>query len=508
LFDLARHAGKTFARAALSLTIATLLFGGQILAASAQRMPGPAAQYQNEAPTYQRSHIDLPIYYATTRLNEGGGGKPCYGGARHLDFGQGSTEYGTALITAPAGYQSISTAPDWERLRYQMTAADNYFGIAPITAMRQDSQAEFFKRIANFHGLIVVYVHGYDMPFESALREMAELVQEMQARSPSMAILPIAFSWPSPGNKAAYSGDEASLEWSEKPFRQMINQIVKFKPTDSNLDFVAHSMGSRYAFAYAQAKHPQEGREGEGEANVLQMPVSNESDTDLGAYPFRNIFLSCSDVDCHTAEARKESVQRCVSNKVYVFVNDNDGALFSSQVLHQAPRLGRPVDPGSADKNAALNSTTNSIIGGSPTTLFSQAETLLSEKAVSLFGQKARGFVNQLSSGAQTVLALPSQVSPEQSPEVTAWLARDPYLSRDWGPKSRLIDSTGFITLNMGHRLAWPLLAGLMLDPPQDAPFTFATINKKPDAAMMKVMGGSPTYLYRYDRIDLSRLRP
>ncbi|MBU6451430.1 MAG: alpha/beta hydrolase [Cyanobacteria bacterium REEB67] len=504
--DKSRRKGPLFCLSTLTIAVSTLA-ANLTLAAGAQSLPGRAGQYQNDAPTYQRSRAELPVYYATTRLNDAGpGDRPCYGGARHLDFGEGSTEYGTALITAPAGYQSISTAPDWERLRYQMTAADNYFGVAPITAIRQDSQAEFYKRIANFHGLIVVYVHGYDMPFESALREMAELVQEMQARSPGLAILPIAFSWPSPGNKAAYSGDEASLEWSEKPFRQMINQIVRVKPADSNLDFVAHSMGSRYAFAYAQAKHPQEGREGEAETNVVQLP--GLSDPSASKPPFRNIFLSCSDVDCHTAEARKESVQRCVSNKVYVFVNDNDGALFSSQILHQAPRLGRPVDPGSADKNAAFSTTTNSIIGGSPTTLFSEAETLLSEKAVSLFGQKARGFVNQLSSGAQTVLALPSQVSPEQSPEVTAWLARDPYLSRDWGPKSRLIDSTGFITLNMGHRLAWPLLAGLMLDPPQDAPFTFATINKKPDAAMMKVMGGSPTYLYRYDRIDLSRLRP
>jgi hypothetical protein len=221
---------------------------------------------------------------------------------------------------------------------------------------------------------------------------------------------------------------------------------------------------------------------------------------------FRNIFLSCSDVDYHTAEARKEGLQNCVTKLVYVMVNDNDGALFTSQMLHRAPRLGRPIDPGD---DATSGSVANA--GATPmqlrgSGLLAQAENMLGDKAVALFGQKARTFVDELTSGAETVFTRPSQVSPAQSADVTAWLARDPYLSRDWGAKARLIDSTGFITLNMGHRLAWPLMAGLMLDPPQDSPFVFATINKRPDAAMLKVMGGTPTYLYRYDRIDLSRL--
>ena len=191
---------------------------------------------------------------------------------------------------------------------------------------------------------------------------------------------------------------------------------------------------------------------------------------------------------------------------MYVFVNDNDGALFTSQMLHQAPRLGRPIDPSDGGATANLATSSAGSLIPSQTSLLSEAETMLSDKAASLFGQKARSFVDQLASGASTVFTKASQVSPEQSPDVTMWLARDPYLSRDWSSKARLIDSTGFITLNMGHRLAWPLMAGLMLDPPQDAPFTFASINKRPDSAMLRAMGGTPTYLYRFDRIDLSRL--
>jgi esterase/lipase superfamily enzyme len=486
MFDWDRLTSRLIASRLIASRLIALCLMAVFLCAA---IPPCAAQSAPaEGPTYRPSNAELKVYYATTRLNDSPGGRPVYGGLRHLDFGQGSTEFGTAEVTRPAGYQTISSAPTWIELRDQMTAADNYFATAQIKELRKESQGDFLNHVKDFHGLIIIYVHGYDMPFDSAVREMAELVEEFQARAPGQALLPIAFSWPSPGHKAAYSGDEASLEWSEKPFRDLVNQINRSKPDDTSLDLLAHSMGSRYAFAFARSQ--------------VQSLEGHENPSPI----FRNIYLSCSDVDYHTAEARREGLQNCASKLVYVLVNDNDGALFTSQMLHQAPRLGRPIDPGDDASASALANSGTSPRATSSNGLLAQAENMLGDKAVALFGQKARSFVDQLASGAETVFTRPSQVSPAQSPDVTAWLARDPYLSRDWGPKTRLIDSTGFITLNMGHRLAWPLMAGLMLDPPQDAPFTFATINKRPDAAMLKVMGGTPTYLYRFDRIDLSRL--
>jgi len=457
----------------------------------------PQRPKQQTGPTYQASNDNFQVCYATTRLFENSGGQSTYGGQRNLDYGQGSIEYGTATFERPAGYQTISGVPDWGVLRDQMTAADNYFAAAPIKRLNKDSQATFLNRLRNAHGLILIYVHGYDEPFDSAVRELAELVNEYQARSPGTQVLPIAFSWPSLDSTAAYSTDEASLEWSEKPFREMLNQIVQNKPSDCAIDFVAHSMGSRYAFSYAESQ---------------ELSGNSKGPT------FRNIFLSCSDVDFHTAENRRDSMQNCVSKMLYIFVNDNDGALLTSQLLHKAPRLGRPVDPGnSSGISTGISPSLASqgqpqpgglagLLGASPSNLLNQAENMLSDKAVSMFGQKARNLVDQFAPGGRPTFTKSGQISAEQSPEVTKWLNRDPNLSREWGGKSRLIDDTGFVTLNMGHSLAWPLMAGLMLDPPQDAPFTFATMHKGPDQAMLKVMGGTPTYLYRFDRLDLSRL--
>ena len=271
------------------------------LVAAFQLGAAPASLAQGapiNGPTYQPSRVPVvDVYYATTRLNESPVGRPSYGGARHLDYGEGSTEFGKAEVTAAAGYQTISSAMSWPELRNQMSAADNYFATAAIKELRKESQKQFTDRIANFHGLIIIYVHGYDMPFDSAVREMAELVQEFQARAPGQPLLPIAFSWPSPGNKAAYSGDEASLEWSEKPFRELINLINQNKAADTSVDLLAHSMGSRYAFAFARSQT---------QSQELNQELNPPAPLPVPARFFRNIYLSCSDVDFHTAEARKE----------------------------------------------------------------------------------------------------------------------------------------------------------------------------------------------------------
>jgi len=91
---------------------------------------------------------------------------------------------------------------------------------------------------------------------------------------------------------------------------------------------------------------------------------------------------------------------------------------------------------------------------------------------------------------------------------VKGWLAANPQLSREWGTRAKLIDDTGLVTINMGHRIAWPLLAALMQNEPASTPFVAGLVHKRPDSLLLQEMGGTPTYLYRYYKIDLDRLTP
>lgn len=435
---------------------------------------------------------EIGVFYATTRQNDSPSGRPLYGAARHLDIGlgQGSTEYGVATFLKPDGrIPTIANSPTWQQLRDEMAKRDSYWTAAKVGQLNRLSDSDFFNRIKNFHGLICIYIHGYDMTFEESAREMAELADEYERRAPGQEILPILFSWPSTGNKADYTGDEASLEWSEAPFRDFINRLAREKSYDTSIDLVAHSMGSRLAFWYAMAQS--------------QAPSS------FGSAPFRNVILSCADIDYHTAEQRKGDLQKCTEKYVFVLTNDNDGPLLTSQALHAQTRLGRPADGGiairqiattgnlSASKSADLLNTVNSLFSAtSNSSSDNNSKGSLAKFALNTFLQKKNAGNSSSAAGGQTT----------ESADISAWLARNPALSRDYGPKAQLIDDTGLVTVNMGHRIAWPLLTGLMLSQPTLAPFATSIVHKRPDALLLRQMGDSPTYLYRYNKIDLDRL--
>jgi esterase/lipase superfamily enzyme len=437
-------------------------------------------------PAYSQSNAsskDQTVFYVTTRSNANPrGSRPTYTGARHLNIGlgDGSTEYGQAVFSRP-GYGTLLGSPNWAQLRTEMAKRDLFWTTARVKQLDRFSDQEFFNRIKNFRGLICVYIHGYDMTFEQSAREVAELADEFQNRAPGQAILPLVFSWPSTANKADYTGDEASLEWSEAPFREFINRLAAEKNSESSIDLVAHSMGARLAFWYGTAQAPL-----------------------ISTAPFRNIFLSCADVDYHTAEQRKADLQKCAQRTVFVLTNDNDGPLLSSQALHAQTRLGRPFDGGVAIRQIVAPAKP----GVAQPDLLSTVTSLFPDKMQA--GQKQNeglakfAFNTFLNSGASTKTA-PQQATGEAS-DVQAWLSKNPYLSREWGPKAQLVDDTGLVTTNMGHRIAWPLLAGLMLSDPSYAPFVTGVVHKRPDVSLLREMGGTPTYLYRYNKIDLSRL--
>ncbi len=419
---------------------------------------------------------DLTVFYATSRYNESPSGRPLYGGARHLDIGAGSLDYGAINLLRPDQGPACVSATNWTDLRTVMGSRDTYWKQASVGQIAPMSASEFSRQLRDFHGLICVYVHGYDMTFEDTAREMAELVDEYKRRNSNQAILPILFSWPSPGKTADYTGDEANLEWSEKPFRDFIDLLVSEKNSDSYIDLIAHSMGSRYAFAYGVAKS--------------QAPRA----------VFRNVILSCADMDYHTAEQKKEDLERCVGRSLYVLTNDSDGPLLTSQALHAQPRLGRPTDNGQTVRQNATG-----LIGTGASGLLAAKANLIGSG--NLFGGSNKSqLFNELKGVANTFLRKDMGSANSQSPEINSWLNQNQYLSREWGTKSRLVDTTGFVTINMGHRLAWPLVAGLILSDPTYSPFVVTSIHKRPDALLLKQMGGSPRYLYRYDKIDLSRL--
>jgi esterase/lipase superfamily enzyme len=418
---------------------------------------------------------NVDLYYATTRLNESPSGRPLYGGKRHLDLGQGSTEYGITTFPKPDNAPPLSRAANWSTLRQQMNLRDLTWITMKPGQINKMSESDFYRQLRDFHGQILIYAHGYDQTFDEASREFAELIDEITRREPDKKLLPILYTWPSPGNTADYPGDEANLEWTEKPFRELLNRISLEKTADSSLNLLAHSMGARLAFWY-----------GTIQGNYGSAPL------------FNNIYLTNADLDFHTAEQKKPELERLVAGNLYVFTNDNDGPLLTSQLLHKEPRLGRPAESNGKARQDIAQLAANPKQAASEllTNFINEGQKLNTNSNLTQFALKA------------SEKFLPKQSSNTNhagSPEVQKWLNQNPSLSRPWGSRSKLIDVTGLVTLNLGHRLPWPVLASLIATG-NFSPFVTNPSHKKPDSTTLSQMGGQPLYLYRWEKLDTSIL--
>lgn len=392
----------------------------------------------------------LQLYFLTTRLNEGSKKEPIFATNRHLDFGNGSLEYGVATLTKPQGLIRPASAQSGAAYRESLRQSSELWWKAPVAKVNCFDEEELFNKVKRWPNRICVYVHGYYKPFNQSLQDAAMLFSDYQhyEDEDQKRMLPIVFSWPSAEGRARYSVDEANLEWSYKSFETFMNRLLKEKHPDASIDVVTHSMGARLPIAYITRDH-----------------------ADLAKPWFRSLYLCNSDVDFHSTVDLIKTLEEAVSNTVYAFVSDRDMPLVMSQYLHGQPRLGRPIDPPRSDEdpnNKKREEVTPDII-----------QQFAVEAASAFTGI---GFAN--------------------SPDVVSWLKSNPHLSKELGERSRFIDVTNLVTANMGHGLAWSILSGMLADKAKFPQLLVHQVYKKPDRTTLQESFGKPRVLYRFTRLE------
>jgi esterase/lipase superfamily enzyme len=421
--------------------------------AQSEEKPEPAPAKLEPAPTKSEPALtgtelsrarNFEVLYVTTRANDGSPLKPNYGSRRNLDMGAGSLEYGTCRIERPASALAFPAASNFQNFKTAMAATDHDWLAAPMKRIDRLSMPDFLVKVKNWRGPIMVFIHGYDESFDKAMKDAAMIAYQFDCKGDS-AVLPICFSWPSLNNKAEYAADEANLEWSTAAFFEFIDTIKTAKNPTSPLDMVAHSMGNRPLIQYC-----------------FQHRGENAS--------FRNIVLSGGDIDFHTAEARKHDIEAAAERSVTVIVSDRDAPLITSQLLHRQPRLGRPIDP------PTMRAQKSDLLGSS--------------------------FWTQLTLDA-SALILPNAFNMD--PDVGRWINQNPKLGREFGEKTIFIDVTDLVSGELGHRLAFPVIAGILRE--TLAPLSSTVVYKRPDKLTLEAMGGSPRWLYRFHKIDSNKFR-
>lgn len=154
-------------------------------------------------------------------------------------------------------------------------------------------------------GQVLIHVHGYKNTFGDAVR--AGLAFSRDAEIEGVLIV---WSWPSAGAYKSYLFDEESVEISEPAFRSFVIDLAAADGVEQ-VDFVAHSMGSRLL------------------ANLMRDKwIGQPSAVALAAPDVSRPYL-------------KQAVETAQSAAVTLLATEGDLALLASRKIHARPRAGQ-----------------------------------------------------------------------------------------------------------------------------------------------------------------------
>lgn len=160
-----------------------------------------------------------------------------------------------------------------------------------------------------------VFVHGYNVTFESAARRTAQIAYDLKFRG-----APIFFSWPARGEIEDYTVDEDTAEWAEAHVTQFI-EAVALASGAKRMHLIAHSMGNRIL------------------TNALDRMAQRPS---FGVAPeFNQVILTAPDVDALVF--KQQIAPRIIQSaeRITIYASSNDRALQASRYVHGNARLGQ-----------------------------------------------------------------------------------------------------------------------------------------------------------------------
>jgi len=153
-----------------------------------------------------------------------------------------------------------------------------------------------------------VFVHGYNVPFDDAVRNTAQLAFDMQFRGPA-----ISYSWPSAGVTEGYVSDIDAADWTVVHLETFLRDL-RTSTGVRMIHIVAHSMGSRVATkALGQLAH-----------------------SGITTAPFQKLVLAAPDIDDGVLTQLSTAIAQQTERST-VYTSSGDRALELATLLRFGP---------------------------------------------------------------------------------------------------------------------------------------------------------------------------
>jgi esterase/lipase superfamily enzyme len=203
-------------------------------------------------------------------------------------------------------------------------AADPSREFAVISAreiLRADAP-KWFDGARGKKGRVLIFVHGYNTRFDSAVFRFAQLVNDMNAD-----VAPVLFSWPSRGRVFDYNYDRESANFSRTDLANLLRSAARNRDV-RDVVVLAHSMGAWLTVEAMRQIALQDGR--------VPAKVSN-------------VILASPDLDIDVFRRQVAEMGRG-RPRITIFVSRHDRALRISSLL-----AGRVARVGAVDLSEEAN---------------------------------------------------------------------------------------------------------------------------------------------------------
>jgi esterase/lipase superfamily enzyme len=251
------------------------------------------------------SYYVQEVFFATDRQRAPGDGPFTSGRAP-----DGELTFGRCEVSIPHNHELGSLeSPSLVRLELRYDPTKHVALLTTAVMSRQELFTSLAERLQPDSANAMIFVHGYNVSFDNAVRRTAQLAYDLQYEGPA-----IAYSWPSQGELLDYAVDGNNAEWAQPHFEAFVRALAeRFEPKRTNV--IAHSMGNR----------------------LVTRSLANLAQTGLG--PIGTVVLAAPDID-RDVFLQLALALKAGARNVVLYASSHDRALQVSKRIHGYPRAG------------------------------------------------------------------------------------------------------------------------------------------------------------------------
>jgi esterase/lipase superfamily enzyme len=254
---------------------------------------------------------EFPIFFATNRKRDAGQKRIAFGNERDL----GEVTLGGIIVVVPPPAASAAAKRTPQQEGAIQISNPRTLLIQPTHLVDRDELVRFARErllaARTYLGQALVFVHGYNVSFDNAVRRAAQLAYDLGFDGPVFV-----FSWPSREKLLSYVGDRESAQLSAEAMREFLETVVA-ETKAARIHTIAHSMG-----------------------NVALNEALQTMDTaTLGKFKFGEMIHASPDLDLDLFQRTYNKLRKRGARST-IYAASSDKALGLSSWLRDRPQLG------------------------------------------------------------------------------------------------------------------------------------------------------------------------